>query len=153
MDANKALKAAVKIDDVEAVKRIFEAQTDVLSFIRKYDETDHWSLANDCASYGAYRCLVFLIQGMHEVGADRDTIKEYLNEESSTGHAPLHLAAEHGSVACAKVLLDEGADPNLKIKSDYTVHDTPMAIACWEDQLEMLKLLVQYGGRLDSKNK
>ena len=153
----KELKAAFEKDNVDAVKKIFETQKDVLAFIKAYNIESGWSMAIDAAAYGAYHCLVYIIQYMHQLvndmGGDQDLVKNYINERSSTGHAPLHLAVEHGSVACVKFLLDEGADPNLKIKNDYEFHDTSMAIACWKNHLEMLKLLMEYGGKLDIKRK
>ena len=49
----KELKAAFEKDNVDAVKKIFETQKDVLAFIKAYNIESGWSMAIDAAAYGA----------------------------------------------------------------------------------------------------
>ena len=67
-------------------------------------------------------------------------------------HAALALAAQHGHVEAVRLLLDAGEDPNRYNPDGFHAHSTPLHQAVWADQLEVVKLLVERGARLDLRD-
>ena len=70
---------------------------------------------------------------------DIDNLNFYID-----GTNPLHYAIEEDKIEIVKILLEYGADVNLKI-NDYT----PCMSATFIGNLTILKLLVEYGGNCD----
>ncbi|RZF42422.1 hypothetical protein LSTR_LSTR011560 [Laodelphax striatellus] len=68
--------------------------------------------------------------------------------EWSQFNRPLHLAAEFGFVDLVKLLLRNGADPNIPNQLD----DTPLQLAARRNQFEVVKLLLEAGAKPDSCN-
>lgn len=62
---------------------------------------------------------------------------------------PLHLAAYYGKYEAAKVLLQEGANPNSKDIND----STPLHIAIKQNQFQIIELLKLFGADLKAKDK
>lgn len=69
-----------------------------------------------------------------------------------TRHAALALAAQHGHAEVVRLLLDAGEDPNRYNPEGFHAHSTPLHQAVWSDRLEVVKLLVQRGARLDVRD-
>ena len=65
----------------------------------------------------------------------------------STDKKPLSLAAQEGSVLEIKELLEIGVDPNQEYNSI-----TPLMVACRNDDLEMIKFLVEHGADVNIGN-
>ena len=154
----KPLEKAVHEDNLENFKNILENQPDVVEFIRHYHEEHKWSLVIDASCYGAIECLKYLIpflyKKMEEAGESREKIYEFIHAKNVFGNAPIHKAVEERHLECAEFLLKEGANPNEIIDKKFSsLGETPMSIACYNDDLEMLKLLIRYGGKLDSRSK
>ena len=59
------------------------------------------------------------------------------------GWTPLHLAAFSGSAETARLLLDNGADVNLRAKTKF--RNTPLQAALLTGQYETAKLLLEHG--------
>jgi hypothetical protein len=57
----------------------------------------------------------------------------------------LHLCAQHGLIACAKLLLDVGVNIDLQNKVGSTV----LHVACKFNQEDMVRFLLQTGARMD----
>jgi ankyrin repeat protein len=51
-----------------------------------------------------------------------------------------------------KLLLDAGEDPNRYNPPGFHAHATPLHQAVWTGQLEVVRLLVERGARLDIKD-
>jgi ankyrin repeat protein len=66
-----------------------------------------------------------------------------INEWTSFGWTPLHLAAFSGNVETAKLLLDRGAAVNVRAKSKF--HNTPLQAAMLTAQYDTTKLLLEHG--------
>jgi ankyrin repeat protein len=67
-------------------------------------------------------------------------------------HRALALAAQSGQAAVVGLLLDAGEDPNRFNPPGTHSHSPPLHQAIAADQLEVVKLLVERGARLDIKD-
>ena len=63
----------------------------------------------------------------------------------SQSHAPLHLASQNGRLDMARLLLDHGADPNIKRNGLWS----PLHLASANGHLKVAELLVQLGASVD----
>jgi hypothetical protein len=64
------------------------------------------------------------------------------------GRCPLHAIAQHGNINFGQVLLDGGANPNLKDKEG----NTPLHVAFAKKDSAMIFLLLDYGADLNMLN-
>lgn len=64
-------------------------------------------------------------------------------------HVALALAAQHGHTEVARLLLDAGEDPNRYNPEGFHSHSTPLHQAVGSNHLDVVKLLVERGARLD----
>jgi ankyrin repeat protein len=64
-------------------------------------------------------------------------------------HRALALAAQLGQLPVVRLLLDAGEDPNQYNPKGTHSHSTPLHQAVWSDHIEVVKLLVERGARLD----
>jgi len=67
-------------------------------------------------------------------------------------HASLALAAQLGRVEVVRLLLDAGEDPDRYNPDGYHAHATPLHQAVASDHLDVVKLLVERGARLDLRD-
>ncbi|EHK23318.1 uncharacterized protein TRIVIDRAFT_138208, partial [Trichoderma virens Gv29-8] len=58
----------------------------------------------------------------------------------------LHIAADNGNEAIAKILLDYNADPN----AQSVEWGTPLGIASYSDNEAIVKLLIEYGAKVNT---
>ncbi len=65
------------------------------------------------------------------------------------GMTPLHWACRAGSVECAKLLLDHGAEVDARNKA----HRTPLHLAAESGRSDSVKLLTQAGADLDAQDR
>ena len=63
-----------------------------------------------------------LINQIKETCKDRDKLKRYLavKTKNDDGHTALHLAAFHGNFNAIKLLIEEGADPQIASKNSLS---------------------------------
>ena len=94
-----------------------------------------------------------LIQRLIEKGSD-------INSQGYNGLTPLHRAASSGDLKVAKLLIDNGADPNAYDKYSGTIEvgsfsSTVLqtAINFSDRKEEMAKLIVESGARLNKKDR
>jgi peptide-methionine (S)-S-oxide reductase len=59
----------------------------------------------------------------------------------------------HGHPRILQLLLDVGADPNRYNPEGVHAHSTPLHQAAWSDRLDVVRLLVERGARLDLRDR
>jgi hypothetical protein len=72
--------------------------------------------------------------------------------DSSQRHLALALAAQHGHAGIVALLLDAGEDPNRYNPPGAHAHSTPLHQAALAGHLEVVRLLVERGARLDIRD-
>ena len=123
-----------------------------------------WKDDNDFRSNAGKREVAYILI---EDGAEYDIcsaaglddaarVKALLNDDPTNATTeqpyamtPLHWAARAGSVACADMLLDAGADVNAFTK----VHRAPLHLAAEANQEAVLRLLVRRGANVDLQDR
>ena len=73
--------------------------------------------------------------------------------DAKSRHAALALAAQHGHAEVVRVLLDAGEDPNRFNPEGHHAHSTPLHQAALAGHLDVVKLLVERGARLDVRDR
>ncbi len=71
-----------------------------------------WAPLHYAASSGHLETMVFLLEN-----------SAYIDAESPNGTTPLMMAAQYGSTAAVKLLIDEGADPTIKNQQGLSALD------------------------------
>jgi ankyrin repeat protein len=72
-----------------------------------------------------------------------------VNSADFLGRTPLHLAAQFGNTAVAKLLIENGADVN-EVEQDGL---TPLHYACKKGDPELLHLLIDRGANVNAMSK
>jgi len=67
-------------------------------------------------------------------------------------HRALAIAAETGQVEAVRMLLDAGEDPNRYNPPGTHAHSAPIHQAVWAGHLDVVRLLVERGARLDKRD-
>lgn len=142
-DVNKTVKQgltplhyAAYVNYVECVKFLIECGGE----IDAVDEVGHTPL-HLCARKGHFDTMKYLVQkgakinfcdGDDDVSENSRTLGYYMME-------PLTMAIENNKIACVKLLLENGANPNNKYFMGHEINIVPL------DNLECLNLLLSYG--------
>ncbi|KAJ8349089.1 hypothetical protein SKAU_G00276780 [Synaphobranchus kaupii] len=92
---------------------------------------DGWIALHEAAYYGQEECLRILLRARPEM----------INTRSEKNQTPLFLAVSRNHVACARFLLENGADPDMPNSSK----ETPLLKACERENPETLALLLNHG--------
>uniref|UniRef100_A0A914DU29 ANK_REP_REGION domain-containing protein n=1 Tax=Acrobeloides nanus TaxID=290746 RepID=A0A914DU29_9BILA len=120
--------------NVEAFKSLVQAGGNRLALDR-----DRLGVLHCAASHGHSE----IIRAMLELSSGN-----IVNVKDRNGDTPLFFAATYGHYDCAKLLLDNLADPN---HLDHKLR-TPAHCAAAKGQLRILKLLKQYGASFEFQN-
>lgn len=87
------------------------------------------------------------------LGRTEDAARLLPSANAESRHAALALAAQHGHADIVRLLLDAGEDPSRYNPEGYHSHSTPLHQAVWSEHLDVVRLLVERGARLDVKDK
>jgi len=101
------------------------------------------------AAYYDHPAAVAFLLGQH-VNPNRQ--KQPTDTRFTEIQPPLNQAASGGSLACVKLLLDAGADPNSVIIGDPHMGDTgttPIDAACDADNPDIVRLLLDHGAPIE----
>lgn len=131
--ADSALVAAVKKDDLGAVRRLLQQGTPVN--VSAVDGTTalHWAVEADDAE---------MIRLLLRAGADAKRANRY-------GMTPLHLAAANGNAAVMRDLLDAGGNPNAALPEGETV----LMTAARTGSADAVALLLDRGADVNAQDK
>lgn len=84
---------------------------------------------------------------------DLESVSKMLpNATKEERHRALALAAQSGATEAVRILLDAGEDPNRFNPPGAHQHTPPLHQAIWANRLDTVKLLVEHGARLDTKD-
>lgn len=105
--AEPAIVLAIEAGDLDAVRRLVDADKDI---VRQSLDTD---TPDQPLHYAAW-------QGKRAIAAFLIDQGAALNARGDLGQTPLHYAARHGNPDVAELLLDRGADLNLEDDNGFT---------------------------------
>ncbi|HJZ90173.1 MAG TPA: ankyrin repeat domain-containing protein [Gemmataceae bacterium] len=86
------------------------------------------------------------------LGRVEDTARLLAAADAPSQHAAMALAAQHGHADVVKLLLDAGEDPDRYNPDGFHAHSTPLHQAVWSNHMEVVRLLVERGARLDVRD-
>ncbi|XP_018119880.1 ankyrin repeat and SOCS box protein 3 isoform X1 [Xenopus laevis] len=117
---------AARTGDVKSLKKLIKKGSSV-------DVPDNrgWMPVHEAAYSKSSQCLQLLINSAPS--------RSYIKAKTFEGESALHLAAKSGSVRCAQILLQAGADPN-EVTNEET---TPLFLAVEGGHKEVVKLLLK----------
>lgn len=112
-----------------------------------------WNLStNTAAEYGDLGALIRRYTAMKE---EKNQYfcgpTDYSSNSSTTSYEPLHLAAQHGHLAVASYLLQQGFHPDSgrafhqERKASLSFSATPLHRACYSGAIGCVKLLLEHG--------
>lgn len=83
---------------------------------------------------------------------NKDSLGININDKGvrGDGYSALHKAVDKGNVEIVKVLIDAGADVNIRTADHF--ENTPLLLAAYNENLEIVKLLVEAGADIDIDN-
>jgi ankyrin repeat protein len=86
------------------------------------------------------------------LGRLADTARLLPASDGPGRHLAFALAAQHGRADVVRLLLDAGEDPNRYNPDGCHAHGTPLHHAVWFDHMDVVRLLVERGARLDVRD-
>jgi ankyrin repeat protein len=86
------------------------------------------------------------------LGKTEEFLRHLPLSDSGQRHLALALAAQYGHTEIVRALLDAGEDPNRYNPPGSHSHSTPLHQAALAGHLGVVKLLVERGARLDTKD-
>ncbi|MFL5240781.1 MAG: ankyrin repeat domain-containing protein [Gemmataceae bacterium] len=81
-----------------------------------------------------------------------DTARLLPSADGPSKRIALALTSQHGHAAIVRLILDAGEDPSRYNPDGFHAHSTPLHQAVWSDHLEVVRLLVERGARLDIRD-
>ena len=129
------LSAAVALNQLDRAKALLEADSTLVSPAGAYQRLLHFT-----AQQGLAEATALLLS----YRADPNVAAEHFHQEIICPLSPLHVAAWHGHLEVARVLLDHGADLQAR---DAQYESTPFIWAKWHHQEAVAALLKQRGAQ------
>jgi ankyrin repeat protein len=86
------------------------------------------------------------------LGLVDDVARLFPGTDEKSRHAAFALAAQHGHADVVRFLLDAGEDPSRYNPEGFHSHSTPLHQAVLAGHMEVARLLVERGARLDVKD-
>jgi hypothetical protein len=95
------------------------------------------------------RSDIAVAAGLGELG---ETARLLPGADDAGRQMALALACMHGQARVVRLLLDTGADPDRYNPDGFHSHSTPLHQAVWGRHLDVVRLLVEHGARLDLRD-
>lgn len=154
-----ALNDALELVSTGCVPRECRLQVPLIDLLCTYgaDPTSavvgalaHWELeAVDALLRNGARLDLVIAAGLGRVEDFQRFLPASTGEERQRA---LALASQHGHADIVRLLLDAGEDPNRYNPVGFHAHSTPLHQAAAWGHDEVVRLLVEYGARLDMKD-
>ena len=103
-----------------------------------------WPDANKLTRYASRGDVVGVRLSLTH-GVDPNEPSRWGWRQESVGQTPLAAAAQFGRVDVVRLLLVNGADPNLRDSDSEFPHETPLSTAAMIGQLEVARVLLEAG--------
>jgi ankyrin repeat protein len=150
---------AVKTGDADRAASMLDADPSLLS---ARDETGvsayavaRYNRKDDVAALLLERGFELDIFGAAMAGREQRLVEllaldhGLINSYSADGWTPLHLAAFFGNIACARTLVDRGADVNARSRS--AMQNMPLHAATATRSREIVELLASHGADVNAR--
>ncbi len=131
-DQATPLLGAVRSAQPALVRLLLSAGAD-LKVLDQFGETPLHIAARLGSEHNTRECVTALLAK----GADPNAV------DAKTGMTPLHRAASHGNSHLCRILLEAGANPNLKDKWGRTAFDIAQGIALRLDKPELVQAVTR----------
>jgi len=141
------------------VPRECKVQTPLIEVLCKYG-ADPNSPVQTAVLHGEFEAVHQLIRWgaqpdlpiLAALGKTEDSLKYLPLSDSGQRHLALALASQYGHTEIVRALLDAGQDPNRYNPPGSHTHSTPLHQAALAGHLSVVKLLVERGATLDTKD-
>ena len=136
------LTQAAKEGDISAIQKLLDKGADI-----NESGTMGGVMAGSPLSYAAYRCRIESVKYLIQKGADINNATGYTDYGSSGGGLrPLHMAASSGCTEAIKLLLDAGADIDVRANKLF---GSALSIAAYHGNIKSVKYLLERGADVD----
>ncbi len=136
------LTLAAKEGDISTIQKLLDEGADI-----NESGTMGGVMAGSPLSYAAYRCRIEAVKYLMQKGADINNATGYTDYGSSGGGLrPLHMAASSGCTEAIKLLLDAGADIDVRANDMF---GAALAIAAYNGHVKSVKYLLERGADVD----
>jgi ankyrin repeat protein len=129
---DESLSWAARNGQIEAMARLVDAGADVNA--NPYRGTP--------LLWAVYADAIEAAEWLLDHGADPDLRHDFGGADHGHQAVAMHLAAQFGSLACLRLLLDRGADPSVV---DARYNGTPLGWALHNDSAEAVEILRSHG--------
>jgi len=136
------LTQAAKEGDISAIQKLLDEGANI-----NESGTMGGVMAGSPLSYAAYHCRMEAVKYLIHKGADINDATGYTSYGASGGGLrPLHMAARSGCTEAIKLLLDAGADIDVRANDMY---GAALAIAAYNGHIKSVKYLLERGADVD----
>lgn len=135
------LTQAAKEGDIAAIQKLLDQGADINR------SPTGGAIAGPPLGFAAYHCRIEAVKYLISKGADINNATGYTGYGySGGGLRPLHLAASSGCTEAIGLLLDAGADIDVRANETY---GSALAIAAYHGNVKSVKFLIERGADVD----
>ncbi|MBI4619853.1 MAG: caspase family protein [Desulfobacterales bacterium] len=137
-----ALTQAAKEGDIAAIQKLLDQGANI-----NEGGSMGGIMAGSPLSYAAYHCRIEAVKYLIHKGADINNATGYTDYGyGGGGLRPLHMAARSGCTEAIKLLLDAGADIDVRANEGW---GAALAIAAYKGHIKSVKYLLERGADVD----
>jgi len=137
-----ALTQAAKEGDIAAIQKLLDQGADI-----NENAVVGGSMNGSLLSQAAYYCRIEAVKYLIQKGADINNATGWTDYgHSGKGLRPLHMAARSGCTEAIKLLLDAGADIDVRANE---FRGAALAIAAYHGNIKSVKYLLERGADVD----
>lgn len=137
-----ALTQAAKEGDISSIQKLLDQGANI-----NENATVGGSMNGSLLSQAAYYCRIEAVKYLIHKGADINNATGWTDYGASGGELrPLHMAASSGCTEAIKLLLDAGADIDVRANN---IFGSALAIAAYHGNVKSVKYLIERGADVD----